>query len=115
MSRLITHDNIENPGFIDWHKTQHLVDEAFQTQEPILMPSCFVIAQWIVLSKRFNVARAEIPRWASQGDKAVDGVSTNGQNHSEGAEKTDGTASDGIGMGNHYGEPVCSGQPETKC
>ena len=58
MSRLITHANVEALGFLDWAQVGSMVESAFEKQDKILMGVVFVIAQWIVLSQRFQVPKA---------------------------------------------------------
>lgn len=61
MCRLITVGNVDALGFLDWEHTQSIVHKAFETQDELLMGTVFVIAQWVVLSKRFGIARAQKP------------------------------------------------------
>lgn len=61
MCRLITKGNIDNLGFLDWEQTLHTLLQAFALQEPKLLVTTFVIAQWVVLSQRFGIAKAVKP------------------------------------------------------
>ena len=63
MCRLITEENIENLGFVDWEQSRTLVDRAFTSQDKIMMVTVYVIAQWVVLSRRFGVAKAQRPEF----------------------------------------------------
>ena len=55
MSRLITRENVEALGFLDWNRVDPMVETAFGTQDKAMMGVIFVIAQWVVLSKRFDM------------------------------------------------------------
>lgn len=55
MSRLITRENVEGLGFLDWNRVDAMVETAFGTQDKAMMGVIFVIAQWVVLSKRFDM------------------------------------------------------------
>ncbi|KAL8764776.1 MAG: hypothetical protein Q9209_007885 [Squamulea sp. 1 TL-2023] len=59
MSKLITKENIEQLGFIDWSQTENLVSTAFESQDQVQLRSAFGIAQWVVLGQRFGIPRAE--------------------------------------------------------
>ena len=63
MCRLITEENIENLGFVDWEQSRTLVDRAFTSQDKIMMVTVYVIAQWVVLGRRFGVAKAQRPEF----------------------------------------------------
>ena len=63
MCRLITEENIENLGFVDWEQSRTLVDRAFTSQDKTMMVTVYVIAQWVVLSHRFGVAKAQRPEF----------------------------------------------------
>ena len=58
MSRLVTRGNVDALGFLDWTQVCSMVESAFAKQDKILMGVVFVIAQWIVLSQRFQVPKA---------------------------------------------------------
>ena len=55
MRSLITHENVGRLGFLDWKRVDPLVERAFDRQDKAMMGVIFVIAQWIVLSKRFQI------------------------------------------------------------
>ncbi|KAL8788671.1 MAG: hypothetical protein Q9195_007172, partial [Heterodermia aff. obscurata] len=55
MSRLITRENIEALGFLDWNRVERMVERAFGRQDKAMMGVVFVIAQWVVLSRRFEM------------------------------------------------------------
>ncbi|KAL8697617.1 MAG: hypothetical protein Q9201_007032 [Fulgogasparrea decipioides] len=63
MSKLITEENIEALGFVDWSRTKDLVERAFSTQDQVALRSAFGIAQWVVLGKRFGIPKAEKTAW----------------------------------------------------
>ena len=58
MSRLITKQNIEALGFLDWSKMHDLVDKGFEEQEPGMLRTTFLVAQYVVLSQRFGIQTA---------------------------------------------------------
>ncbi|KAL8789741.1 MAG: hypothetical protein Q9213_000992 [Squamulea squamosa] len=59
MSKLITKNNVEQLGFVDWSKTENLVQKAFESQDQVQLRSAFGIAQWVVLGQRFGIPKAE--------------------------------------------------------
>lgn len=61
MCRLITEESIDGLGFIDWDQTRTLVERAFTSQDEVLMGTMYVIAQWVALSRRFGIAKAQKP------------------------------------------------------
>ena len=61
MVRLITEENVDNLGFVDWHGIKDLVDKAFQEKDAKAMRFVFIVAEWVVLSQRFKIKRAEPP------------------------------------------------------
>ena len=61
MQRLISKENVEGLGFVDWEQAKDLVHNAFvQKQLPAFRNSMF-LAQWVVLSQKFGVKKAEPP------------------------------------------------------
>ncbi|KAL2350834.1 asparagine synthase [Cryomyces antarcticus] len=64
---LITRANVEDLGFVAWEKVSGLVSKAFEEGDADLqgkamaMRFAFTVAQWIVLSKRFGIAKAVPP------------------------------------------------------
>ncbi|KAL8820236.1 MAG: hypothetical protein Q9223_001500 [Gallowayella weberi] len=60
MSRLITKENIEDLGFIDWSKTHDLVQKSFEEQEPDALRKAFTVAQFVVLGHRFGIKTAHL-------------------------------------------------------
>ncbi|KAI4197332.1 MAG: hypothetical protein LQ350_006001 [Teloschistes chrysophthalmus] len=63
MTKLITQENVEALGFVDWNGTKDQVEKAFSTQDQVMLRSAFGIAQWIVLGKRFGISKAVKPDW----------------------------------------------------
>jgi asparagine synthase (glutamine-hydrolysing) len=63
LSRLVTQENVEQLGFVDWSKAQYLLDGAFgDRRDQSAMRFAFTVAQWVVISQRFGVRKAE-PLW----------------------------------------------------
>lgn len=58
MSRLITKQNVEALGFLDWSKIHDLVHKAFEEQEPGMLRTTILVAQYVVLSQRFGIETA---------------------------------------------------------
>lgn len=63
MSKLITQENVEALGFVDWNGTRDLVEKAFSTQDSVVLRSAFGVAQWVVLGQRFGIPKAVKPDW----------------------------------------------------
>lgn len=63
LDSLISKPSIERLGFIDWNRCKTVVRDAFERGSPMAMRYALVIAEWVVLSKRFGVKRAVRPRW----------------------------------------------------
>ncbi|OJD36739.1 asparagine synthase [Diplodia corticola] len=61
-SRLMTRENVEELGFVDWNKTKDMVREAFVEKNPSAVRAAISISQWIVLGRRFGVRKAEAAR-----------------------------------------------------
>lgn len=62
MSRLITRENVEELGFVDWSKAEGLVERAFgENGDPLAMRFSLLVAEWVVIGKRFGVKRAGVP------------------------------------------------------
>ena len=57
--KLMTRENIEGLGFLEWDEVKGLLEQAFVKREAKAMRSLNLCCQWIILSKRFGVARAE--------------------------------------------------------
>jgi len=61
MDGLVTKRNVEELGFVDWGRAQGLVQRAFEEKNAAALRYTLLVAEWVVLSKRFGVARA-VPR-----------------------------------------------------
>ena len=61
LDRIITKENVENLGFLDWNQCKDLVQKAFVKESALAMRYSMVISQWITIGKRFGVKRAERP------------------------------------------------------
>lgn len=59
LSRLITSENLERLGFVEWSIVKTKWDKAFQEQDDLAINALFVIAQWVVIGQRFGVATAK--------------------------------------------------------
>lgn len=57
-TRLITPENVEALGFLDWDRMQELVSKAFKGGDPWSFRSAFFICQIVVISQKFGVAKA---------------------------------------------------------
>ena len=60
MNQIITRENVERLGFLDWPKVDGLVEKAFGGQDALAMRFSIVVAQWVVIGQRFNVKRSEL-------------------------------------------------------
>lgn len=58
--RLISQENVEALGFLDWSATEKLVSKAFKDQNPLSFRAAFQICQIVVISQRFGVAKASV-------------------------------------------------------
>ena len=62
LDRLITKENVENLGFVDWDTSKDLTAAAFgPNKDQLAMRKAFVVAQWVSLSQRFGVKKAMPP------------------------------------------------------
>lgn len=62
MDKLITKENVEKLGFIDWSKTKGLVQQAFVEHSPLALRFTLLVAEWVVLSQRFGIKTASAPK-----------------------------------------------------
>ncbi|KAI9692564.1 MAG: hypothetical protein M1822_006795 [Bathelium mastoideum] len=62
LQRLVTKENVEELGFLHWEKTKNLVHRAFVEKDALAMRLAFSVAQFVVLSERFGISRAESGR-----------------------------------------------------
>ncbi|KAL9597625.1 MAG: hypothetical protein Q9219_005008 [cf. Caloplaca sp. 3 TL-2023] len=58
MRCLITKENIEALGFLDWSKLHNLVQKSFEEQVPGMLRKVFTVAQYVVLGQRFGIKTA---------------------------------------------------------
>ncbi|KAI9724287.1 MAG: hypothetical protein M1828_003711 [Chrysothrix sp. TS-e1954] len=62
MAELVTEANVEALGFVDWKGgADMLVERAFGHGDALASRMCLVVAEWVVIGKRFGVKRAERP------------------------------------------------------
>ena len=61
LSGIVTRANIEALGFVDWSRCEDLVRRAFEEGSAKAMRFVIVLAEWVVIGKRFGVRRAERP------------------------------------------------------
>lgn len=62
MKRLIIQENVEQLGFVQWAKVKDIVPNAFENRDESSFRLSWTLAQWIVLSQKFGVRRAESSR-----------------------------------------------------
>jgi asparagine synthase (glutamine-hydrolysing) len=59
LAGLLTKENVNKLGFVEWDKVKGLVDHGFgENGDPGAMRKALVVTEWVVLSKRFGVRRA---------------------------------------------------------
>jgi asparagine synthase (glutamine-hydrolysing) len=58
ISQLVTKENVERLGFVDWEGVQDAMDGAFNRQEALPLRRIITVAQFIVLGQRFGVKPA---------------------------------------------------------
>lgn len=57
--RLVTRENIENLGFVDWNRVSGLLASAFgEKRDTQALRVLINVGQWVVLSRRFGIAKA---------------------------------------------------------
>lgn len=59
LKSLLTRDNVEALGFLDWDGVSTCLDKAFREKDPVSLRPAFLAAQFVVLSQRFRVPRAQ--------------------------------------------------------
>ncbi|KAJ4129079.1 Amidase chry2 [Fusarium equiseti] len=59
ITQLVTKENVEKLGFVDWEAAQDAMDGAFNRQEALPLRRIITVAQFIVLGQRFGVKPAE--------------------------------------------------------
>lgn len=59
MKRLVSRQSVEELGFVEWSGVEGMVDEAFgEGGSPLAMRFALVVAEWVVIGRRFGVKRA---------------------------------------------------------
>ncbi|KAE8344884.1 hypothetical protein BDV24DRAFT_148726 [Aspergillus arachidicola] len=58
IKHLVTRENVESLGFLDWNATEDAVENAFSKQEPLALRRAITVAQFIVLGQRFGIKPA---------------------------------------------------------
>lgn len=58
ITHLVTKENVESLGFVDWEAAKDAVDKAFNKQEGLALRRAITVAQFVVLGQRFGVKRA---------------------------------------------------------
>ena len=60
MAELVTRENVRELGFVDWEGgADKLVERAFKQGDAHAARMCLIVAEWVVLSKRCGVKRAD--------------------------------------------------------
>ncbi|KJZ74788.1 hypothetical protein HIM_05905 [Hirsutella minnesotensis 3608] len=57
--RLLTRDNVDALGFLDWGAVQSLPEQAFGLGDVTAFRTLNLCCQWIILAQRFGIAKAE--------------------------------------------------------
>lgn len=63
LAGLVTRENVEALGFVDWEQTKGLVPKAFEEGDHTAFRASVSIAQFVVISKRFGVKTALPEMW----------------------------------------------------
>lgn len=58
LSRLVTRENVVQLGFVDWSRTEGLVERAFVEKDASAFRKVMAVAQFVVLAQRFGVKTA---------------------------------------------------------
>ncbi|KAL2810551.1 nucleophile aminohydrolase [Aspergillus granulosus] len=58
LKELVSEENVQALGFLDWEQTQGLVEKAVVGGDAFAFRAAVVVAQYVVLSKKFNVKMA---------------------------------------------------------
>lgn len=59
MSRLVTKENIERLGFVDWERVKNIVSKGFDGGDVSSFRLAATLAQWVVLAQKFDMKQAE--------------------------------------------------------
>lgn len=63
--RVVTKENVEALGFVDWEASRDIVDKAFKERDGIAMRKAMAIVQFVTIGQRFGVEKAEPERNAN--------------------------------------------------
>jgi len=61
LRKLVTRENVAQLGFVDWSRTEGVVDKAFADKDPAAFRYAMTVAQFVVLGQRFGVKTAKPP------------------------------------------------------
>ncbi|KFY08126.1 hypothetical protein V492_06525 [Pseudogymnoascus sp. VKM F-4246] len=61
LHRLLTKENVDRLGFVDAHLAQDYLNRAFRGDDPTAFHSAMLIAQFVALSRCFDVETAKVP------------------------------------------------------
>lgn len=59
LKRLLTWENVDQLGFIDWDQVSILLNKAFKEKNSLAFMASLNVAQFVVLSRRFKVPKAQ--------------------------------------------------------
>lgn len=59
LKRLLTWENVDRLGFIEWDQVTVLLDKAFKEKDSPSFRTALLVAQFVILSQRFNVPKAQ--------------------------------------------------------
>lgn len=68
LKRLLTRDNVDALGFVDWTQTEQTLDKAFREKDTTAFRAAYLVAQFVILSQRFNVLKAQPMDGVANGD-----------------------------------------------
>jgi len=68
MRKLVTKENVEDLGFVDWEKCKTLVERGFGDKgDPNAMRFTLLVAEWVTIGQRFGVRKASPPEKLGSG------------------------------------------------
>ena len=59
LKKIVTKENVESLGFVDWEASSGLMDKAFKERDGTAMKQAMAVAQFVTLGQRFGVKKAE--------------------------------------------------------
>ena len=59
MSRLVTQENIERLGFVNWERVKNVVSKGFDDGEVSSFRLAATLAQWVVIAQKFDMKQVE--------------------------------------------------------